>query len=50
MLGLLFAGVLADQIGVEKIFLIGGVVVMLTGLFLITIRVVQQLEDPSRKI
>ncbi len=44
MLGLLFAGILADDIGVEKVFLIGGIVVTTTAIFLGLIPVVRRLE------
>ncbi|MDR2284791.1 MAG: MFS transporter [Sphingobacterium sp.] len=44
MLGLLFAGILADDIGVEKVFLIGGIVVTTTAIFLSLIPAVRRLE------
>ncbi|ERJ58044.1 MFS transporter [Sphingobacterium paucimobilis] len=44
MLGLLFAGILADNIGVEKIFLIGGIIVTMTAIFLGSIPAVRRLE------
>lgn len=44
MIGLLFAGVLADDIGVEKIFLIGGTIVMFTAILLGSVPAVRRLE------
>ncbi|MFD2556132.1 MFS transporter [Sphingobacterium tabacisoli] len=44
MLGLLFAGILADNIGVEKVFLIGGIIVTVTAIFLGSIPAVRSLE------
>lgn len=45
IIGLLFAGFIADEIGVEKLFLFGGLVVMLTGVSLFFIPAVQRVED-----
>ncbi|MBB2950921.1 MULTISPECIES: MFS transporter [Sphingobacterium] len=44
IIGLLFAGFIADEIGVEKLFLFGGIIVMLTGVSLFFIPAVQQVE------
>ncbi|AIM36664.1 major facilitator transporter [Sphingobacterium sp. ML3W] len=47
MIGLLFAGYIADDIGVEKLFVFGGVVVAMTGIILFFIPSVQHLEEKS---
>ncbi|MCS3552547.1 MULTISPECIES: MFS transporter [unclassified Sphingobacterium] len=44
IIGLLFAGFIADEIGVEKLFLFGGIVVMLAGVSLFFIPAVQRVE------
>lgn len=44
IIGLLFAGFIADEIGVEKLFLFGGIIVMLTGVSLFFIPAVQRVE------
>ncbi|MBL1409296.1 MFS transporter [Sphingobacterium faecale] len=44
MLGLLFAGILADDIGVEKVFFIGGIIVTVTAIFLGSTPAVRSLE------
>src|SRR5690606_28820062 len=44
MLGLLFVGILADDICVEKVFLIGGMIVTVTAIFLGSIPAVRSLE------
>lgn len=48
MIGLLFAGFIADGIGVEKLFLFGGLIVAATGAFLFFIPAVQELEKVHR--
>jgi len=45
IIGLLFAGFIADEIGVEKLFLFGGIVVMLAGVSLFFIPAVQRMEN-----
>lgn len=47
MIGLLFAGFIADDIGVEKLFLFGGLVLAIIGIGLIFIPSVQQLEQKA---